>query len=274
MSAIAGAERVFAIMDEPIEDDAAIDNTDYVLKGNVTFEDVTFYYNKDDESPTISNVSFHVDSGKTAALVGATGAGKTTIMQLLARFYEVNGGRILVDGISIDELPRHTLRSQTAFVLQDPFLFEMTVRENIRYGKLNATDEEVLHAAKEANAHDFIMKLPNGYDTILSADGGEISQGQKQLLSIARALIADPAILLLDEATSSIDTVTEMKIQEALERLMEGRTSFVIAHRLNTIRQADLIFVMEAGKLIESGTQEELLQKKGKYYSMLTNSKT
>ena len=274
LSAIAGAERVFAIMDEPIEKDNAIENTEYKLKGNVTFEDVTFYYNEDDETPTISNVSFHVESGKTAALVGATGAGKTTIMQLLARFYEVNSGRILVDGISIDELPRHTLRSQTAFVLQDPFLFEMTVRENIRYGKLNATDEEVLHAAKEANAHDFIMKLPNGYDTILSADGGEISQGQKQLLSIARALVADPAILLLDEATSSIDTVTEMKIQEALERLMEGRTSFVIAHRLNTIRQADLIFVMEGGKLIESGPQDELLQKKGKYYSMLTNSKT
>lgn len=273
LSAIAGAERVFAIMDEPIEEDEAIDNTDYKLKGNVTFEDVTFYYNKEDESPTISNVSFHVESGNTAALVGATGAGKTTIMQLLARFYEVNGGRILVDGIPIAQLPRHTLRSQTAFVLQDPFLFEMTVRENIRYGKLNATDEEVLHAAKEANAHDFIMKLPNGYDTILSADGGEISQGQKQLLSIARALVADPAILLLDEATSSIDTVTEMKIQEALERLMEGRTSFVIAHRLNTIRQADLIFVMDGGKLIESGPQQELLQKKGKYYSMLTNSK-
>lgn len=149
----------------------------------------------------------------------------------------------------------------------------MTVKENIRYGKLNATDEEVLHAAKEANAHEFIMKLPNGYDTTLTADGGEISQGQKQLLSIARALVADPAILLLDEATSSIDTVTELKIQEALERLMEGRTSFVIAHRLNTVRKADLVFVMESGKLVESGSQEELLQKQGRYYSMLTNSK-
>jgi len=273
LSAIAGAERVFAIIDEPEEVDAAKDYEDYQLKGNVTFEDVTFWYNPTDENPTIEHVSFHVKAGQTAALVGATGAGKTTIMQLLARFYEVNDGRILVDGIRVDNMPRHTLRNQTAFVLQDPFLFEMTVRENIRYGKLNATDEEVIIAAKEANAHEFIMKLPNGYDTILTADGGEISQGQKQLLSIARALIADPAILLLDEATSSIDTVTELKIQEALERLMEGRTSFVIAHRLNTVRKADLVFVMDNGKLLESGTQEELLQKQGRYYNMLMDTK-
>lgn len=273
LSAIAGAERVFAIIDEPKEIDAATEYQDYKLKGNVTFEDVTFWYDKNDDRPTIEHVSFHVEAGKTAALVGATGAGKTTIMQLLARFYEVNGGSILIDGIKVENLPRHTLRSQTAFVLQDPFLFEMTVRENIRYGKLNATDEEVVIAAKEANAHEFIMKLPNGYDTILTADGGEISQGQKQLLSIARALVADPAILLLDEATSSIDTVTELKIQEALERLMEGRTSFVIAHRLNTVRKADLIFVMENGKLVESGPQEELLQRRGRYYNMLADTK-
>ena len=273
LSAIAGAERVFAIIDEPKEIDAATEYQDYKLKGNVTFEDVTFWYDKNDDRPTIEHVSFHVEAGKTAALVGATGAGKTTIMQLLARFYEVNSGSILIDGIKVENLPRHTLRSQTAFVLQDPFLFEMTVRENIRYGKLNAKDEEVVIAAKEANAHEFIMKLPNGYDTILTADGGEISQGQKQLLSIARALVADPAILLLDEATSSIDTVTELKIQEALERLMEGRTSFVIAHRLNTVRKADLIFVMENGKLVESGPQEELLQRRGRYYNMLADTK-
>ncbi|WP_143128289.1 ABC transporter ATP-binding protein [Psychrobacillus sp. OK032] len=273
LSAIAGAERVFAIIDEPEEVDAASDHQDYQLKGNVTFEDVTFWYDKNDENPTIEHVSFHVEAGKTAALVGATGAGKTTIMQLLARFYEVDDGRILIDGIKMDNLPRHTLRSQTAFVLQDPFLFEMTVLENIRYGKLNATDEEVIKAAKEANAHEFITKLTNGYDTILTADGGEISQGQKQLLSIARALVADPAILLLDEATSSIDTVTELKIQEALERLMAGRTSFVIAHRLNTVRKADLIFVMENGKLVESGQQEELLQRRGRYYNMLTDTR-
>ncbi|MFJ8065942.1 ABC transporter ATP-binding protein [Psychrobacillus sp. NPDC096426] len=273
LSAIAGAERVFAIIDEPKEIDVANHYQDYRLKGNVTFEDVTFWYDKNDQSPTIEHVSFRVEAGKTAALVGATGAGKTTIMQLLARFYEINEGKILIDGIPLDSLPRHTLRSQTAFVLQDPFLFEMTVRENIRYGKLSATDEAIVEAAKEANAHEFIMKLPNGYDTILKADGGEISQGQKQLLSIARALVADPAILLLDEATSSIDTVTELKIQEALERLMAGRTSFVIAHRLNTVRKADLIFVMENGKLIESGPQEELLQKQGRYYNMLTDTK-
>lgn len=273
LSAIAGAERVFTIMDEPEELDAAVDNKDYKLVGNVTFEDVTFRYNQEEEKPTIQHVSFHVEAGKTAALVGATGAGKTTIMQLLARFYEVNDGRILIDGIPMNQLPRHTLRSQTAFVLQDPFLFEMSVKENIRYGKLNATDEEVINAAKEANAHDFVMKLPNGYDTILTADGGEISQGQKQLLSIARALVADPALLLLDEATSSIDTVTELKIQEALERLMEGRTSFVIAHRLNTVRKADLVFVMEGGELVEAGDQEDLLKQKGRYYNMLTNAK-
>lgn len=273
LSAIAGAERVFAIIDESEEKDTAVDNKDYKLKGNVVFENVTFKYNKDDEKPTIDNVSFKVEAGQTAALVGATGAGKTTIMQLLARFYEANDGKVLIDNIAIDEMPRHTLRSQTAFVLQDPFLFEMSVKENIQYGKLNATDEEIVQAAKEANAHEFITKLPNGYDTILSADGSEISQGQKQLLSIARALVADPAILLLDEATSSIDTVTELKIQEALERLMEGRTSFVIAHRLNTVRKADLIFVMENGKLIESGSQEELINTQGRFYSMLMNSK-
>ncbi|WP_342567502.1 ABC transporter ATP-binding protein [Psychrobacillus sp. FSL K6-4046] len=273
LSAIAGAERVFAIIDEPEEQDTVMENKDLKLKGNVTFENVTFKYNTKDEKPTIEKVSFHVEAGKTAALVGATGAGKTTIMQLLARFYETNEGKIIIDGIAIDQMPRYTLRSQTAFVLQDPFLFEMSVKENIRYGKLNATDEEIIQAAKEANAHEFIAKLPNGYDTILSADGGEISQGQKQLLSIARALVADSAILLLDEATSSIDTVTELKIQEALERLMEGRTSFVIAHRLNTVRKADLIFVMENGKLIESGSQEDLINAQGRFYSMLMNSK-
>ena len=273
LSAIAGAERVFAIIDEPEERDTVVENKDLKLKGNVTFNNVTFQYNSNDDKPTIEKVSFQVEAGKTAALVGATGAGKTTIMQLLARFYEANEGEILIDDISIDQMPRFTLRSQTAFVLQDPFLFEMSVRENIRYGKLNATDDEIIQAAKEANAQDFIVKLPNGYDTILSADGGEISQGQKQLLSIARALVADPAILLLDEATSSIDTVTELKIQEALERLMEGRTSFVIAHRLNTIRKADLIFVMENGKLIESGSQEDLIKAQGRFYSMLMNSK-
>ncbi|MET0786705.1 MAG: ATP-binding cassette domain-containing protein, partial [Paenisporosarcina sp.] len=236
-------------------------------------DQVSFKYEQSDDEHTIRHVNFVVNPGETAALVGATGAGKTTIMQLLARFYEANEGEIRIDDIPIQELPRQTLRSQIAFVLQDPFLFEATVKENIRYGKLNATDDEVIEAANKANAHDFIEKLPQGYDTILTADGGEISQGQKQLLSIARALIADPVILLLDEATSSIDTVTEVKIQEALERLMKGRTSFVIAHRLNTIRQADVVYVLEQGELVESGNQDELIKRKGLYYHMLEEAK-
>ncbi len=273
LSAIAGAERVFKIIDEEPEADTGLAENDVTLKGHVEFKDVVFRYNKEESQPIIDHVSFEVRPGQTAALVGATGAGKTTIMQLLARFYETDEGAIHIDGIDIKDIPRKTLRSQMAFVLQDSFLFEMTVMENIRYGKLDATDEEVMEAAKQANAHDFIMKLPNGYQTVLNADGGEISQGQKQLLSIARALVADPAVLLLDEATSSIDTVTEMKIQEALERLMEGRTSFVIAHRLNTVRQADMIFVMEHGRLVEGGPQQQLLEQKGRYYQMLMSGK-
>ena len=273
LSAIAGAERVFSIMDEEIEEDDAIEHIDTVLKGDVEFRAVSFGYAVETEGYTIDDVSFHVKPGETAAFVGATGAGKTTIMQLLARFYEINQGEIYIDGIPISELPRKTLRSQMAFVLQDPFLFEATVFENIRYGQLNATDEEVIEAAKKANAHSFISKLEDGYDTVLTADGGEISQGQKQLLSIARALVADPVLLLLDEATSSIDTVTELEIQEALDRLMEGRTSFVIAHRLNTVRKADTVYVMEQGKLIESGHQEELIERQGVYYQMLRESK-
>ncbi|WP_336824345.1 ABC transporter ATP-binding protein [Sporosarcina sp. USHLN248] len=273
LSAIAGAERVFKIMDEPIEEDDATEHEDTILTGDVKFKDVSFGYSVDTDGYTIKNVSFHVKPGETAAFVGATGAGKTTIMQLLARFYEVDKGDIYIDGISIRELPRKTLRNQMAFVLQDPFLFEATVMENIRYGRLDATDEEVIEAAKKANAHNFVSRLENGYDTVLTADGGEISQGQKQLLSIARALVADPVLLLLDEATSSIDTVTELEIQEALDRLMEGRTSFVIAHRLNTVRKADTVYVMGQGELIESGSQEELIERQGVYYNMLLESK-
>jgi ATP-binding cassette subfamily B protein len=272
LSAIAGAERVFGIMNEEEEKDLASNKVIQQLQGDVKFNDVSFKYEQTDEAHTIKNVSFHVEAGQTAALVGATGAGKTTILQLLARFYEVNKGEITIDGTPIQEMSRQNLRSQMAFVLQDPFLFEETVRENIRYGQLNATDEDVEEAARKANAHDFIMKLQNGYDTFLSADGAEISQGQKQLLSIARALVADPVILLLDEATSSIDTVTELKIQEALERLMKGRTSFVIAHRLNTVRQADIVFVMQQGELVEAGSQQELIEKQGIYYKMLEES--
>lgn len=273
LSAIAGAERVFKIMDEPVEEDEATEHAEKILRGDVEFRNVSFGYAVETDGYTVDGVSFHVKEGETAAFVGATGAGKTTIMQLLARFYEVDKGEIYIDGIPISELPRKTLRSQTAFVLQDPFLFEATVLENIRYGKLDATDEEVMAAAKKANAHSFISRLENGYDTVLTADGGEISQGQKQLLSIARALVADPVLLLLDEATSSIDTVTELEIQEALDRLMAGRTSFVIAHRLNTVRKADTVYVMEQGKLIESGDQQELIERQGAYYTMLMESK-
>ncbi|KGR79373.1 ABC transporter ATP-binding protein [Ureibacillus manganicus] len=269
LSAIAGAERVFSIMEETkdIDEGKLPDNTQ--LKGEVEFKDVHFKYDLSEDQETLKGISFHVNPGQTVALVGATGAGKTTIMQLIARFYDVESGEILFDGKDVRDLKRETLRSQMAFVLQDPFLFEASVYENIRYGKLDATDEEIVEACKKANAHEFIMKLPKGYDTILASDGSEISHGQKQLLSIARALVANPVILLLDEATSSIDTVTEVKIQQALELLMEGRTSFVIAHRLNTIRYADLVFVMHQGELVESGSQEELIEFGGIYSKML-----
>ncbi len=219
------------------------------------------------------DVNFAIEPGQTVALVGPTGAGKTTIMQLIARFYEAEKGSVEFDGHDIRSIARETLRSQMAFVLQDPFLFEASVYNNIRYGRLDATDEEIVEAAKKANAHDFIMKLPDGYNTVLSADGGEISQGQKQLLSIARALVADPVILLLDEATSSIDTVTEIKIQEALEILMQGRTSFVIAHRLNTVRHADVVLVLQQGEIVEAGMQKELIARGGIYASMLNAGK-
>ncbi|WP_102693205.1 ABC transporter ATP-binding protein [Rummeliibacillus pycnus] len=273
LSAIAGAERVFAIMDEKEELDNARNAPEQKIQGDVKFDNVSFKYETDEENQTISQISFHIKKGQTAALVGATGAGKTTIMQLLARFYDVQNGQILIDNRPIQTYSRKNIRSQMAFVLQEPFLFEATVKDNIRYGYLGATDEEVIEAAKKANAHDFIMSLPQGYDTYLTADGSQISQGQKQLLSIARALVADPSILLLDEATSSIDTVTELEIQEALERLMEGRTSFVIAHRLNTVRKADVILVMQEGHLVESGMRKELIKTKGLFYQMLQQAK-
>ena len=271
LSAIAGAERVFTIMDEPTEVDQGA--RDIQLRGAVAFRDVSFKYDSNAEKYTLRDVNFAIEPGQTVALVGPTGAGKTTIMQLIARFYEAEKGSVEFDGLDIRSIARETLRSQMAFVLQDPFLFEANVYNNIRYGRLDATDEEIVEAAKKANAHDFIMKLPDGYNTVLSADGGEISQGQKQLLSIARALVADPVILLLDEATSSIDTVTEIKIQEALEILMQGRTSFVIAHRLNTVRHADVVLVLQQGEIVEAGMQKELIARGGIYASMLNAGK-
>ncbi|WP_100406332.1 ABC transporter ATP-binding protein [Bacillus solitudinis] len=268
LSAVAGAERVFDILDEPIENDKKQARALSSIKGNVRFDHVSFSYG---EEQILRDLSFDVSAGETIALVGPTGAGKTTVINLLSRFYEIDEGQILIDEYDMKTLKRENLRQHMAFVLQDSFLFEGTVRENIRYGRLNATDEEVEEAAKFANAHSFVSKLSKGYDTLLLQDGSGISQGQKQLLTIARALLANPAILVLDEATSSVDTVTEIKIQEALLRLMKGRTSFVIAHRLNTIRQADQIFVLVGGKLIERGTHHELLDCKGYYYEMQTN---
>jgi ATP-binding cassette subfamily B protein len=267
LSAVAGAERVFEILDEDQEErdeESAIEVSS--VKGKVEFREVAFSYEKD--GTTVSDLSFSVNEGETVALVGPTGAGKTTVVNLLSRFYDADKGQILLDGHDIQKIKRSSLRSHMAFVLQDSFLFEGTIFENIRYGRLNATDEEVIEAAKLANAHSFIKKLSKGYNTVLSQEGSGISQGQKQLLSIARAILADPSLLILDEATSSIDTITEMKIQEALQRLMEGRTSFVIAHRLNTIQKADQILVLHNGGILEKGTHEELLKKDGFYHSL------
>lgn len=266
-SAVAGAERVFEIIDTESEytrDDNELRRFD--LKGNVQFDRVSFRYKED--VPILKEISLTAKPGQTIALVGPTGAGKTTIINLLTRFYEIDSGKVTIDGMDIKHMDKDQLRNKLGIVLQDAYVFSNTVRENIRYGRLDASTEEIEMAAKLANAHDFIMKLPQGYDTLITSGGGNLSQGQKQLLTIARAVLADPVILILDEATSSIDTRTEMHIQAAMKTLMEGRTSFVIAHRLSTIREADQILVINQGGISERGTHEELLAKRGFYYNL------
>jgi ATP-binding cassette subfamily B protein len=266
-SAIASAERLFEIMDEPPEPPDPPDAIELKsVKGDVEFRNVSFSY-KSDEA-VLKNISFHAHPGQTIALVGPTGAGKTSIINLLARFYDPDSGDIFIDGYNIQKITRKSLRSSLGIVLQDTYLFSESVKDNIRYGRLDATDEEVKAAARLANAEQFILNLPQGYDTILSEDGGDLSQGQRQLLAIARAILADPAILILDEATSSVDTRTEQHIQEAMYKLMKGRTSFVIAHRLSTIRKADMILVIDDGEIIERGNHVQLLRQKGFYYDL------
>jgi len=264
LSAIAGAERVFEVMDEQTEsNDEADAQTIENLQGEVVFDHVSFGYQTGGN--TLTDISFRVSPGETVALVGPTGAGKTTLINLLARFYETDQGTIWIDGHDMKQIHRESLRSRMAVVLQDSIMFHGTVSDNIRFGRLDATESEVVEAAKLANAHAFIMKLPKQYNTVIDMDGSGISQGQKQLLSIARAVLAKPSILILDEATSNIDTVTEINIQEALHRLMQGRTSFVIAHRLNTIRGADQILVLREGRIVERGSHEQLLEQQGFY---------
>lgn len=302
--ALAGAERVFDLLDEPVEEDHgyvtlvnAVEEPDGTLKespvrtgiwawkhphqadgtityeklqGDVVFNGVDFGYT--DDKIVLHDIKMYAKPGQKVAFVGATGAGKTTITNLINRFYDIQDGKIRYDGININKIKKPDLRRSLGMVLQDTHLFTGTVADNIRYGKLDATDEEVIAAAKLANAHYFITKLPQGYDTVLSGDGSELSQGERQLLAIARAAIADPPVLILDEATSSIDTRTETIVQSGMDKLMKGRTVFVIAHRLSTIKNSDVIMVLDQGRIIERGDHESLLAEKGRYYQLYTGT--
>jgi ATP-binding cassette subfamily B protein len=295
LSALAGAERIFEVMDAPAEvdegkvtlerlpDDGAAGNGSHAhwiwrmpdgssvpLRGDVRLENVDFAYVEG--KPVLQDVNVYAKPGQQIAFVGSTGAGKTTITNLINRFYDVQTGAITYDGINVMDIQKDDLRRSLGMVLQETHLFTGTVMENIRYGRLDATDEECIAAARRSNAHFFISHLPEGYQTVLTADGANLSQGQRQLIAIARAAVADPPVLILDEATSSIDTRTEKLIQEGMDALMYGRTTFVIAHRLSTVRNSDCIMILEQGRIVERGTHEELLEKKGRYYQLYTGN--
>jgi ATP-binding cassette subfamily B multidrug efflux pump len=269
-SAVAGAERIFEILDTPSTVTDAADAVELPpIEGRIAFEEVCFEYKPGE--PVLEDINLVAEPGQTIALVGPTGTGKTTMVNLIGRFYDVCGGRVTVDGYDVRHVKKSSLRRQMGIVLQDTFLFSDTVMENIRYGRLDATDEEVIEAAKLANAHDFISRLPEGYETELTEKASNLSQGQRQLISIARAVLAKPRILILDEATSSVDTRTELLIQSALSELLHGRTSFVIAHRLSTIRDADQVIFIQQGRIAERGTHQELLARRGLYYDLYTS---
>lgn len=264
---LAGAERIFEIMDikPDIEDDEAA-KTMPQIEGVVSFKNVTFGY--DEERSVLNDINFDVTPGQTIALIGPTGAGKTSIVNLICRFYDTNEGEVTIDGCNVKDVTLESLRSQLGVMSQDTFLFSASIKENIGYGKLDATEEEIMQAAKAVHAHDFIMKFENGYDTCINERGSRLSAGQRQLIAFARALLANPRILILDEATASIDTNTERLVQKGIEKLLKGRTSFIIAHRLSTIRKADRIFVIDDGIIKEDGTHEQLMEAKGLYYDL------